>query len=154
MEVTLADVETDSMDQVTQSVLDLAQQLLAREAGEETTSSPAALRAVEKLRVYLTKFVGAVGFRALQARALALARAEVCWLDAVQVGTDGALVGFDEAAGCQQSDSAAHGGAILLGHLLRLLVIFIGEAVMLRMIEEVWPHPPADKVELGSEEVL
>jgi hypothetical protein len=47
--------------------------------------SPAGFSVEEKLRPHLASLMGAGGFRALLARALTLAAAEIPWLRAVQV---------------------------------------------------------------------
>jgi hypothetical protein len=143
------------MEQTTSAVRDLARRLLAREAGESEpagTRGQAALRASEKLRAHLSKLVGVAGFQALLARALALAKAEVAWLDAVRVQPDGSLEGFGETARKQDAHEARKGEVALLAQLLGLLVTFIGEALTLRLLQDVWPDAsPNDPNAIGEE---
>jgi hypothetical protein len=65
--------------------------------GSSATKSPAGFRVAEKLRPHLANLMGDGGYRALLARALALASAEVSWLGAVRVKTDGSFEKFSQA---------------------------------------------------------
>lgn len=114
-----------------------AERLLAIEAAGPSASEShmdVAARVAEKLRISLTRFVGADGFRALQTRALALARSEVPSLQAVKVTADGRLEGI-EAAG--KDGEAANA---ITSHLLGLLSTFIGESLTLRLLRHAWPE--------------
>jgi hypothetical protein len=93
----------------------------------------------EKLRPQLATLMGNGGFRALLARALVLASAEVSWLRGLHVKPDGALGGLDELPAQLDSDSRFEGGVALLTQLLGLLVAFIGENLTLRLVRDVWP---------------
>ncbi|HEY5297996.1 MAG TPA: hypothetical protein VIK59_08720 [Verrucomicrobiae bacterium] len=99
---------------------------------------PAAWLVVEQLRPYFTTLMGNAGFRALLARALALAAGEVPWLGAVQVQADGSLAGFEGLEPVDPED-IAEGGVVLIAQLLGLLVAFIGENLTLQMMRELWP---------------
>ncbi|MCW3054576.1 MAG: hypothetical protein JWN14_3746 [Chthonomonadales bacterium] len=143
------------MKQATPAVKNLARQLLTLEAdGREQSDAEvnAALSALAKLRSHLTKLVGSAGFEALLARALALAKAEVAWLEPVCVQADGTLEGFREAAQLQTADSIAKECAALVAELLGLLVTFIGEALTLRIVQDVWPEVQFDAKGSGVEE--
>lgn len=124
---------------------ELARRLLAVEAASLPVSQPhvhEAVRVFDKLRISLTRFVGAVGFTALMRRALALARAEVPWVHSITVKADGSMEGLEElAADAKKSGSGgvAEPVAAILGHLLGLLVTFIGEPITLRLVRESWP---------------
>lgn len=87
------------MNTTTPAIQNLARRLIALEAAREPSDGlvGAAVRACEKLRVPLAKLVGVDGFRSLMARVMALATADVPWLDSVQVRADGSLEGFDAA---------------------------------------------------------
>ena len=113
-----------------------AQSLLAAEALnnlESTSHMPVALRVSERLRVYLTRVIGAEGFIAMQRRALALARTNVPSLQTVTVAADGRLEGFEELGGAMDGPASA-----LTAHLLELLVIFIGESATLRLVSDAF----------------
>jgi len=132
----------------------LARRLLTYEAAagknSEPTESPA-FRVCEKLRQPLCSLAGVAGFRSLLSRALALARAEAPDLSAVQVGADGSLKGLDELGPQRDKDMAMEGGALLIAQLLGLLLLFIGEGITLRLVQDVWPESAFDDRDSGKE---
>ena len=139
------------MDQATPALRDLARRLLALELNQTEhlhQEVQAALRVFEKLRSYLSTVVGTAGFQALLARAVVLATAEVSWLAAVRVQADATLEGFSEAARPQLPKAVALGTTALIAQLLGLLVTFIGEALTLRLVQDLWPgaHEEDEKV--------
>ncbi len=129
---------------ISSEMRDWALHLLAYEATAGATSDQTesvTLRVYEKLRRRLIALAGAAGFQTLAKRALVLARLEVPGLDEVRVTADGSLQGlgeFDLQIGVdrKQADEA---GAILIAGLLALLLIFLGEALTLNLVREVWP---------------
>ena len=120
-------------------MLVLARRLVTYEASAgkapEATEAPA-FRVYEKLRRHLSAFTGVVGFQSLAARAFTLAKAEVPNLSAIKVTQDGSLQGLGEAEPQIDKDD---GGTILIAQLLGLLFIFIGGALTLRLVQDVWP---------------
>ena len=106
----------------------------AGQSGDES-----ACRVCNKLRQPLSNLAGVTGFRALLSRALVLAKEEAPALDGVQVALDGSLEFPDgkSAAGPERDGEA---GTLIVARLLGLLVIFIGEALTLRLVEEMWPE--------------
>ena len=98
----------------------------------------AAFRVYEKLHRHLCALAGVAGFQSLASRALALARAEAPNLSAVQITLDGTLQGLDQLEPPIDSDKGGD-GVTLIAHLLGLLFIFIGEALTLRLVQDVWP---------------
>ena len=132
------------MSRATPKMRDFAKRLIAYEArgnkSFETKKTPAAFHVCEKLRVHLSTFMGNAGFRALLARSLALASAEVAWLRAMHVKADGSLEGLDELEAQVDPNEIAEGCVVLLAQLLGLLVAFIGEDLTLRLVREVWPQ--------------
>jgi hypothetical protein len=132
----------------------LARRLLTYEAAAGKNSEPteaAAFRVFEKLRLPLCSFAGVAGFHSLLSRALALARAEVPSLSAVQVRADGSLKGLDELGLQKDKDMSEAGGAILIAQLLGLLLTFIGEGLTLRLLQDVWPESAFDDRDSGKE---
>jgi hypothetical protein len=143
------------MKQAAPAVWDLARLLLALEANRSehvAEEAYAALIVFEKVRSSLSKLVGVAGFQALLARALALAKPEAVWLRAVCVQADATLEGFSETAQQQPADAVAEGSAALLAQFLGLLVTFIGEALTLRLVGDVWPEAHVDEMNFGAEE--
>jgi len=121
----------------------LAQRLLTYEAVAGENSEPAesaAFRVCAKLRPPLITLAGVAGFRSLLSRALTLARAEAPSLSAVQVAADGSVKGLDELASQTDKEQARDGGAILIAQLIGLLLLFIGEGLTLRLVQDVWPE--------------
>lgn len=115
----------------------------------ETEESAAAdnsttFRALDKLRPHLSMLMGRGGYQALLARALVLATAEVPWLKAVQVVADGELQGLSVAQADSDADDVSEGEVVLLAQLLGLLVAFIGPALTLRLLIQMWPQLPFD----------
>jgi hypothetical protein len=119
-----------------------ARRLLAYEAasGEPADAKDsAAFRVCEQLRGPLGKLMGVGGFRALLSRALALAGAEVPWLRALHIKADGSLDGLEELEAKLDSRAVAEGEVVLAAQLLGLLLTFIGPALTLRMLHDIWP---------------
>lgn len=132
-----------------------AERLLGYErvsAGSAPGGATAAFRVSEKLRRVLSLLLGAGGFRALLTRALVLAQAEAPWLRAVQVTPEGTLEGLGEPDSPSSDGRIAKGEAVLIAQLLGLVVIFVGEAVMLRLVQEAWPKADLDDLYSGKGE--
>jgi hypothetical protein len=116
---------------------DLAQRLISLEVAAGNLSEatiPAALIVSEKLRHPLSTLVGTTGFRSLLTRALTLAKREAPILDGVQVKDDGSLEGL--------TGETMEGGEVLIAQLIGLLETFVGEALTLRLLHDVWPDLP------------
>lgn len=125
----------------------LAQRLLAYEAVAGEKADPAesgAFRVCAKLRPPLITLAGVAGFRSLLSRALALARAEAPSLSAVYVAADGSLQGMDEFTSQTNEEEARDGGVLLVAQLIGLLLIFIGEGLTFRLVQDVWPEAAFD----------
>ena len=133
---------------------DFAERLIAYETKGNKSSKtiPAAFLVGEKLRLHLTALMGNVGFRALLSRALALANAEVPWLQAVHVKADGSFGGLDELGAQAGPEKIAEGSVVLLAQLLGLLVAFIGASLTLRLVREIWPKIPLNDLDFGNGE--
>lgn len=101
---------------------------------------PTTLLVCERLRPELASLVGDTGVQALFMRSLALAGAQVAWLRALSVGTDGRLQGFEGSEVPLEPDQVSAGGVVLLAELLGLLAAFIGEPLTLRIVQEKWPR--------------
>jgi hypothetical protein len=145
----------NKMRQAAPAIRRLARHLLASEtdASEQTAiETSATLSALAKLRSHLTKLVGVAGFETLLARALALARAEASWLGPVRVQAGATLTGFQEAAQQQTAATVTEGCVGVMVQLLGLLVTFIGEALTLRLVQDIWPEARLDGIESGAEE--
>ena len=131
----------------------LARRLIAAEhrptdSGDE--SGRAAFRVCDKLRASLSALTGIRGYRTLLARAVSLAEVGVPWLGRLEVGADGSLL-IPEALKQQIPPSeAARGGEVLVTQLLELLATFIGEALTLRLVQQIWPKTVPGDPKTGS----
>ena len=124
---------------------EMAQRLLVFESGEHSPSEASASPAVhvcQKLGLPLSRLVGEAGSRALLARALTLAKREAEVLSPVKVTDDGTLAGWNGPA-----ESAS---TVLVSHLLGLVVTFLGEALTLRLLHDVWPDRTISDVHFGE----
>lgn len=122
---------------------DLAQRLIAAEQGavrDTAGGNRAGFRVCEKLRAPLCTFAGVAGFRSLLSRALALAKAEAPLLAGVLINADGSFQYSPELEARWTTPEAAKAGTTLADQLLGLLITFIGEALTLRLVQDVWPQ--------------
>ena len=125
-----------------------AERLLAAEAASPSASEAhihVAVRVSEKLRVALTRLVGADGFAALQRRALALARREVHSLQTVTITAEGRLEGMEEA------DKDGKAATAMTANLLYLLITFIGESLALRLTRDTFPEAAGQTIQESQE---
>ncbi len=101
----------------------------------------AAEHACQKLCQRLAQLITVVGYRALLARALHLARGEFPFLEGVRA-EDG---GFDGLrAKTEDVEPATLRAALttVLGSVIGLLSTFIGEDLAVRLVRDVWPSAP------------
>lgn len=141
------------MNRVSPQIRSLAKRLRASETGEILPSVPsgrAVFRTVETLRAYLAMLMGRSGCEALLARALVLAVPEVPWLSAVRVIADGELEGLPEAYAKSDAPEFANGEVAVLAQILGLLVAFIGPALTLRLLKQLWPDLSFSEVDFSN----
>lgn len=112
----------------------------------------AAFPVTDALRPHLVTLVGRGGVRALLARALALATAEVPWLRSVHVNADGDLEGLAAVGALLDPTEFLEGRVVLLAQLLGLLVAFIGPGLTSRLVGEFWPQIPFQDRDFGKEQ--
>ena len=126
------------------NIRQIAERLLVYETAPENSEAtrPTATQVCDKLVGLLGKLVGVAGSRALLARALSLAKRETEALTPVSVTEDGTLEGF--------TGKAAEGSPVLIAHLIGLVVTFLGEALTLRLLHDVWPDRTASDILFGE----
>jgi hypothetical protein len=134
------------MRKIAQRLIDY--EAIGNEASEANVS--AAFRVCEKLRRLLKQFAGDTGFRSLISRALILAKAEVAWLEELRLKEDGSLENPGTKAQ-RAKEEIARGEIVLVAQLLGLLSTFIGEALTLRLLQEVWPGAPINDMDSTKE---
>jgi len=128
----------------------LAQRLIEYETRRNKfpqTNPPAIFDVCEKLRPQLATLISNAGFRVILSRALVLAGAEVPWLRALHVKSDGSLEGLDEMEAQLSPEEFLEGRMELLAQLLGLLVAFIGEKLTMGLVQEAWPKVPLDDLD-------
>lgn len=140
------------MNRATPQMRSIALRLIHYETGNDSseTTDTAIFQVTDRLRPHLATLMGNGGFRALLARALALASAEVSWLRKVQVNADGTLEGLETLHAQLKPAEFREGRVVLLAQLLGLLVAFIGPGLTSRLVGEVWPQLSADNLDFGS----
>lgn len=141
------------MSQAIPKLRAFAERLIAHETKgnkPSETKIPAACLASEKLRPHLAALMGNIGFRALLARALVLANADVPWLRAVHVKADGSYEGFEELGAQIDPDEFFEGCVGLLSHLFGLLVAFIGEDLTLQLVRQAWPKLSPNNLDIDE----
>jgi hypothetical protein len=124
---------------ITSQARDFAERLIAIEAASgppRQKGMPVAFRVCEKLRRPLTALAGAAGYHSLLLRALTLASREAPGVGTVQIKADGSLEGGDEPG---RNSVDVEGETLLVARLIGLLFSFVGEALTLRLIHDVWP---------------
>ncbi|HTE43383.1 MAG TPA: hypothetical protein VK629_21365 [Steroidobacteraceae bacterium] len=141
------------MNRATPRMRIFAQRLIAYEERNKTPSQAKASLTfiLLELRPQLANLMGTAGFAALLSRALAMASLERPWLRSVHERPDGSLENWSELEAQVAAAEFLDGKIVLLAHLLGLLVAFIGENLMLRLVRDVWPNLPPNDLELGEE---
>ena len=126
------------------NIREIAERLVVYETAPERsgTITPAAAQVCEKLTRLLGKVIGVIGSRALLARALSVAKRETEALATVSITDKGALEGL--------TGKAAEASPVLIAHLIGLVVTFLGEALTLRLLHEVWPDRTASDIHFGE----
>ncbi len=117
----------------------LAERLLARESARVVDGEHEGVRLCEKMRISLIGFAGAEGFVSLLRRALNMAGPELPPAHGIEVQPDGRLIGLYELA-LKLPDHGHAVAVVITGHLLGLLVIFIGESLTLRFVCDAYPN--------------
>ena len=126
-------------DSANQKLNGFARQLLAAEAASRNPADAKdseAFRACEKLRGPLGILIGVGGFRSLLSRALALAGEDAPMLRALHIRADGSLEGLETDLDPREAAAAE---VVLMAQITGLLVTFIGSALTLQLLRDIWP---------------
>lgn len=129
---------------MTLTLAQMARKLLVQEAGDGESSEQVAAGAAaawKKLFEHLSPLLGNVGVRVLFGRSLTLTGAAFPWLaTAVEAAQkDAPWVGLHACLAQQHLDRAIEASVALVTTFLGLLGRFIGEALTLRLLYELWP---------------
>jgi hypothetical protein len=126
---------------------DFARRLLLREAGERRSADDliaAMERGSVSLHAQLAPLVSSAGFDALLGRAVRLTARDFPFLATVTTTTPrtSSLDGLRQAAELRQPEEVERALVAILANFIWLLIIFIGENLGLRKVQEVWPDVP------------
>ncbi len=98
----------------------------------------------------ISKILGTTGFATLLSRALALAKVEVPTLGGLEVRPDGSLRTFVEPGRESGLVPSEDGDDVFLAQLLGLMVIFIGESLTLRLVQDAWMDATLEGIETSD----
>jgi hypothetical protein len=130
------------MRQANAHMVALAEQLAAYEfvanGASAKVSSPGSI-VCEKLRTQLSMLMGNAGFGALFARAIALTKAEFPSMSELEINPSGMIVDLDPVELKANLPELSRVSVRVLAELLGLLVAFIGEPLVLGLVQEIWP---------------
>jgi len=127
------------MTQRSAAATEVARRLWQRAVGDSNTPEDvavAATRMCTELRVGLTRWVGAMGYRALIDRALLLARAEHPALGSLSCHGEAEPV-TTAAVRAHSAAEVATGMVALVAALVELLGRIIGEEMAVRLVEQI-----------------
>lgn len=136
------------MNTLSPATVELARRLLAFEASRGPPSeahADQATRVCERLRAPLSRLAGPASYVSLLSRARALAKAEAPPIAAAEGGVERR----DNADAPLDAGHAHQGQVALVGHLLGLLVTFIGEPLALLLVRDAWPDAAMAGIDLA-----
>lgn len=128
-----------------------ARKLLASEGDASATMADRIALACERLTVHLSRLVGLIGIRTLFHRSIVLSSAKFPWLVDARGGKTGPgedpFEALRERLVPQDPDAAVEAFIFILSTLVGLLGRLVGDALMWRLLHEVWPavFPQAEK---------
>jgi len=132
------------MRQATPQMRDLARRLFAREAEKKDKPPNAADtmgKVCAKLFQRLNLLIGEGGFHAIVKRSLNLTTSEFPWVTNVKIEQHPACSfrGLHESIEGRDSAEASEGFAAITANIIWLLVTFMGEDLILSLVDDVWP---------------
>jgi hypothetical protein len=127
--------------------VDVARWLLAHELGaarDPGALAAAAERVCRKLSGPLARLITLVGYQALMARALHLAKGSFPFLTGVQTGSgpDECLPPLTERIQGIDSTEVYNGLAAVFAHVIGLLTTFLGDDLTRHLLADIWPDIP------------
>lgn len=122
-----------------------ARRLLAGEPGDGHSSQQVAERAIqayERLAAHLSRLLGETGVQMLFSRSIAIASARIPWLHAARSSAEppaSARSALRAVMQEQEPESIADAFVAILSALINLLQRLIGDGLVDRLLNEVWP---------------
>lgn len=129
------------MTQVPDTLLDFARRLLVREArnGSGDDIAGAMQRGCKALETRLAPLIGLAAFEALIARAVTLAARNFSFLNDTTLGPNCSADNLRQAVQGHEQREVTDAVAAILANFFWLLVIFTGENIGMRIVQETWP---------------
>jgi hypothetical protein len=130
------------MDKLAQAAREL---LSAGESAHEPAAlAERATRALDELAAHLSRIVGRDGVLAVLDRSIVLASAELPWLAeakraATHRSSESVYAALSSAMGAQPPEVVIESFVAVLSKFIGLLGNLIGESLVWRLVEEVWP---------------
>jgi hypothetical protein len=131
---------------VTPELTESVRKLLAGPPGEESSSKQVASRAIQacaQLSQHLSKLLGEKGVQTLFDRSVVLASKQFAWLAIAKANPGGSAGSTFALLGTlleqQDLETATEAFVAILSTFLGLLGRFIGERLVERLLDEVWP---------------
>ena len=131
---------------MTVELAEAVRKLLAGPPGEDSSPKQVASRAIqacEQLSQHLAKLLGEKGVQALFDRSVVLASKQFAWLVTAKANPDGSMGSTFALLGTlleqQDLETATEAFVAILSTFLDLLGRFIGERLVDRLLDEVWP---------------
>ena len=118
-----------------------ARSLVAGDSSAQVAAG--AVHACERLTYHLARLIGEIGIRTLLARSVALTSARFPWLANTVPGTapaDAPWASLGTAMELQDPHTASEAFVDLLSGFVGLLERLIGEGLVMRLLQEVWPE--------------
>ena len=128
---------------------ELANQLIHHEyndIGEISKDFNPIIRLFERLRISVSKVLGAAGYNSLLRRSLDMAKVIAPSLETVSIGETSTLGIRTEVAEDYSQLVEDKAGFILLTQFLSLLVLFIGEPLAMSLVQQVWLNSASIRV--------
>jgi hypothetical protein len=126
---------------VTSDLAATARKLVAGDSAARVTAD--AVQACEQLSQHLARIVGEIGVRVLLARSATLTSARFPWLASAiprTASADSPWAALKEALELQDPHAASEAFADLLATFIELLGRLIGDALVARLLHELWPE--------------
>jgi hypothetical protein len=128
----------------------LAERLLAMNQAAGESAAGKTFGVCARLAYPLSALAGKTGFHSILSRALTLTKAEIPRLRPTKVDTDG-CVNLSEIQPHLSVEEATQGEIALVANILQLLCTFLGEALVLRILTQIWPDASFNESESGRE---
>ena len=134
---------------VTSASKELARRVISAEAGAPSSSedvASGAKRICEKITEHLARLVGQGGIMTLLARSLTLTRTTFPWIASVGKTSDHSRwEPLESCLAAQDTSTALEALSLFLALFFGLLGRLIGDSLVARLVQEIWPAAPGGR---------